>query len=156
MSQLSLYQKDSTAGMSEINTCSIDLILTSPPYWDIIDYKNCNQLGQGLTYKHFMLILKNNIIECMRVLKEDGLAVFVVGDIRKEKNYSGKIGRPRIYPLHSDIIQIFVDMEFDFFQHFIWRKKGVKKGQLKGIIYGSVGSGSLRSMLFRHFFILIF
>lgn len=141
---LLIYKKDSTLNMAELNTASIDLILTSPPYWNIVDYNHPNQLGTGLTYKHFLELLKKNLFECMRVLKEDGFAIFVVGDIRKEGGYSGKNARPRIFSIHSDIIQYFTNMDFDFFQHFIWRKYGVKKGSKEGLIYGSVGTGEFK------------
>ncbi|OEF98850.1 hypothetical protein BHF71_10665 [Vulcanibacillus modesticaldus] len=77
-----IYIKDSTKGMHEVSTASIDLIITSPPYWNLKNYENHpQQLGFGLTYRHFFEILKQNLIESMRVLKEDGIAVFIVGDI---------------------------------------------------------------------------
>lgn len=143
--QLKLFHKDSTKDMSELNTASIDLIITSPPYWNLVDYEFEKQLGYGLTYKHFLLLLKNTLIECMRVLKDDAFAVFVVADIRKRSGYRGKDERPRIYPLHADIINFFLEMDFDFFQHFIWRKQGINKP--KGpIVYGTVGNKEYKGL----------
>lgn len=122
--------------MKELNTGSIDLIVTSPPYWNLIDYDHPKQLGKNISYKQFLYYLKRNLFECMRVLKEDGLACFIVGDIRSGK-YNKK-NRPSIYPLHADLIHFFTEeMDFDLFQHFVWEKYGVKKGEKSKIVYGS-------------------
>ncbi len=134
-----MYNKDSTVGMNEFQTGSIDLIVTSPPYWNIIDYNHPDQLGKGLTYKMFLENLKKNLFECMRVLKEDAFICIVVGDVRTG-DYKQN-GRPRIYSLQSSIIEYFTEeMDFDLFQHFIWEKYGVKKRKGPNI-YGSVGTG---------------
>ena len=139
---LKIFIKDSTKDMSEIDTNSIDLIITSPPYWDIIDYNHPNQLGRGLTYKHFLQLLKSNFLECMRVVKEDSFIAIIVGDIRKGgKEIFNKDERPRVYPFHSDIINYFIEMDFELFQQFIWQKTSVKKGEKGKILYGSRGTG---------------
>ena len=123
--------------MKEIETSSIDLILTSPPYWDIKDYGMNEQLGYGLTYKCYLELLKKNIFECMRVLKDDGFCIFNVADIRKDVS-NRKESRPKIYPIHSDLIQYFISMDFEFASHTIWKKESVKKGEKGKIIYGAV------------------
>jgi len=129
--------------MRELNTGSVDLIVTSPPYWNLVDYDHSEQLGKNMSYKQFLHYLKRNLLECMRILKEDGLACFVVGDIRSRK-YNNK-NRPNIYPLHADLIHFFTEeMDFDLFQHFIWEKYGVKKGEKEGIIYGSTCRGEYK------------
>lgn len=143
--QMLIYQKDSTQDMSEINTASIELVLTSPPYWNIIDYKHNKQLGQGLTYNHYIFMLKKTLLECMRVLKEDAFAVFIVGDIRKSAKYLGKEERPKIFSLHSDIIQYFIEMGFEFHSHIIWKKTSVKKGEKGKILYCPVGKGKYKN-----------
>lgn len=134
---IKIYNKNSIENMKEINTNSIDLVITSPPYWDIKDYKSDEQLGLGLTYKCYLELLKKNIFECMRVLKEVGFCVFNVADIRKNVSKS-KYSRSKIYPIHSDLIQYFISMDFEFFSHTIWKKESVKKGDKGKIIYGSV------------------
>ncbi|ADU29405.1 DNA-methyltransferase [Evansella cellulosilytica] len=136
---LKLYNKDSTVDMNEIQTGTIDLIVTSPPYWNLIDYSHPDQLGKGLSYKMFMKKIKKNLFECMRVLKEDAFICIVVGDVRTGEYKQN--GRPRIYSLQSSLIEYFTEeMDFDLFQHFIWEKFGVKKGNGPNI-YGSVGTG---------------
>jgi len=141
---LKIFIKDSTINMSELDTNSVDLIITSPPYWDAIDYGYPNQLGKGLTYRHFFLLLERNFLECMRIVKEDSFIAIVVGDLRKGGKNFNKNERPKIYPFHSDIISFFIKMDFEFFQHFIWKKPSVKKGKKGKIVYGSVGNGELK------------
>lgn len=137
---LQIFNK-SSEDMNEIQTSSIDLVLTSPPYWDLINYGEKNQVGIGLTYKHYLNKLENILLERMRVLKSDTFIVMIVADIRKQAHYLGGEERPQIYPLHADIIQYFLSMGFQFFQHFIWKKTAINKPKGK-IIYGSVGRGS--------------
>lgn len=134
---IKIYNKSSINNMEDIKTNSIDLILTSPPYWDIKNYNNEQQLGLGLTYRCYIENLKKNMFECMRVLKEDGFCVFNVADIRKNVGDS-KECRPKMYPIHSDIIQYFIGMDFDLYAHTIWKKESVKKGKKGKIIHGAV------------------
>jgi modification methylase len=137
--QIEIYNKDSTKDMSEIRTASIDMIITSPPYWKLVDYNHPNQLGVGLTYRHYIENLKKNLLECMRVLKEDGFAAFIVGDVRQKSKERDKYARPRLFSIQSDIIQYFISMDFELYQHFIWRKMGINKP--RGIIFGARGKG---------------
>lgn len=131
--------------MNEIPTNSIDLIITSPPYWNKVDYKHDKQLGMGLTYRQFLVNLQNNLNECMRVIKEDRFIIIIVADVRTPSGYRSLNERPRLYPLHADIIKMFLDMDFDFFQHFIWRKLGINKPKGK-IVYGTVGSREYKGL----------
>lgn len=137
--------------MSEIKTASVDLIVTSPPYWDLKDYGDPNQLGLGLTYPQFMVILQDHLMDCLRVLKYDGLAVFIVGDIRKKARYDGREDeneRPRLLSMQSDIIQFFNNMGCDLFGHYIWKKTTAKQGIKRNIIYGASGAGELSNYMF--------
>lgn len=129
--------------MGELATGSVDLIITSPPYWNLKDYKHPKQLGKSQTYKHFLYVLKQNLIECMRVLKEDSFACFIVGDIRTSK-YSST-GRPKLYSLQSSLIHFLTEeMDLDLFSHFIWHKYGIKQGEKESIVYGSVCTGEYK------------
>ncbi|MFJ5717290.1 DNA-methyltransferase [Neobacillus sp. NPDC093127] len=146
---LTIYNKDSSR-MSEIKSGTIDLIITSPPYWNLKDYEHPEQLGLNLSYKQYLYQLKKHFYECMRVLKEDAFICINVGDIRSGR-YK-ETGRPRLYSLQSDIINFFTEeMDFDLFQHFIWEKLGVKKGAKSTIIYGSVGKGGYKDFGFPPF-----
>jgi site-specific DNA-methyltransferase (adenine-specific) len=66
---MNLIQGDSSEKLKEIESESIDLILTSPPYDDLRHYSS-------LPFEKFKIIAK----ECFRVLKNDSVMVWVVGD----------------------------------------------------------------------------
>lgn len=134
---MKIYNRSSLDGMVEIVTNSIDLILTSPPYWDLKDYGDNKQLGLGLTYETYLKFLYNNILACSRVLKSDAFCVFNVADIRR--NLRGdKNDRPRVYSIQSYLIREFEKLGLELFSHIIWEKNSVKKGEKGKIIHGSV------------------
>jgi modification methylase len=139
---MDLYIKDSTKDLSEIKTSSVNLVLTSPPYFDIIDYGHKDQLGKGLTYAQFFNKLSDTLNECIRVLKSDGLIVLIVSDIRVPiKLRESEIDRPRIIPFHCDIINYFNKMGMEFYQQTIWQQTSSKKGEKGKIVYGANGEG---------------
>ena len=85
---------------------SIDMIFTSPPYWNIEvkAYGNENeQLGNAETYEDFLNEYTKVVKHCYRVLKPNKYAIFIVGDFRKNKQF---------YPFHKDTIEIFCKVGF--------------------------------------------
>lgn len=48
--------------MSELQDNSIHLIVTSPPYWQLKDYGNDNQIGFNDSYEQYINNLKNKHI----------------------------------------------------------------------------------------------
>lgn len=131
-----IFIKSCLEGMKEINTNSIDLIFTSPPYWDLIDYKNSNQLGLGITFETYLAFMDKFLLSSARVLKFDSFLVINIADIRK--NLSNSLNdRPKIYSIQSHIIPKLKSLGLDFHAHIIWKKKSVKASGKK-IIYGSI------------------
>lgn len=59
--------------MSMIEDNSVNLIVTSPPYWTLKDYENEAQIGLGSnSYDHYISELNKVWKECVRVLAPDG------------------------------------------------------------------------------------
>lgn len=131
-----IYIKSCLNGMNEIETNSIDLIVTSPPYWDLVDYNNCNQLGMGLTFNTYLTYMNTFLLSSSRVLKFDGFLAIIVADIRKNESGSSK-ERPKLYSIQSYIINRLEGLGIDLHAHIIWKKTSVKSSGKK-IIYGSV------------------
>jgi modification methylase len=106
--------------MSEVESESVHLIVTSPPYWTLKKYNEVDgQLGSIQDYGHFLAELEKVIRECFRVLVKGGRFICVVGDVclsRKEN------GRHMVMPLHSDIISICRNCGFDNLAPIIWYK----------------------------------
>lgn len=134
---MKVFIKSCLDGMKEVATNSVDLIITSPPYWDLKDYQEDKQLGLGTTYETYIKYMEDCILGCTRVMKHDGFCVFDVADVRKNFSKS-KDSRPKLYSIQSDIIKIFEKYGIELFSHIIWEKTSIKKGEKRHIIYGSV------------------
>ena len=68
--------------------CSIDLIVTSPPYFQQRDYNNgTSGIGNEKTEQEYLDKLLKVFKECVRVVKDSGLIVFNLGD----KYLNGKL-----------------------------------------------------------------
>lgn len=88
--------------LSWIGSESIQLIVTSPPYWTLKQYnEHPGQLGAIGQYEAFLGELDRVWTECARILVPGGRLCCVVGDVcvsrRKNK------GRHWVAPLHADI-----------------------------------------------------
>jgi len=106
--------------MSEIADETIDLIITSPPYWHLKDYGIENQIGYGQTLHEYLKDLYRVWKECFRVLKEGRRLCINIGD---QFARSIVYGRYKIIPLHSEIIAQCEDIGFDYMGAIIWQKK---------------------------------
>ena len=93
--------------MAKFPNNSIDLIVTSPPYWDKINYKTgCDkELGIGSLedYLDSIYVIGK---ECFRVLKDDSCMVWIIKPIKRNGE---------IYHLGSKISERFVDLGFSHF-----------------------------------------
>ncbi len=67
---------------------SIDMIMTSPPYWQKRQYEN-DGIGMEDTYQEFIENLMNVFSECKRVLKSKGSFWLNMGDSYHNKNLLG-------------------------------------------------------------------
>ncbi len=106
--------------MIETDDESVDLIITSPPYWQIKDYKESNQIGYNQSLHDY---LKNLFVvwsECFRILKPGRRLCINIGD-----QFARAIiyGRYKIIPLHAEVISQCEELGFDFMGSIIWQKK---------------------------------
>lgn len=80
---------------------SVHLVVTSPPYWTLKEYRqHPGQLGHVDDYESFLTELDKVWKECARVLVPGGRVCCVVGDICLPRK---KAGRHHVIPLHADI-----------------------------------------------------
>lgn len=66
--------------MKELSNNSVDLIITSPPYWHLKDYGVKNQIGYGQTLHEYLKDLYRVWEESFRVLKEGRRLCINIGD----------------------------------------------------------------------------
>ncbi|MDB2411878.1 DNA methyltransferase [Litoricolaceae bacterium] len=77
--QFRFYQHSSDQ-MPELDDQSVDLIFTSPPYWNKRTYTTEKELGSESTPKEFVDNLVDHFTDCKRVLKDTGSMFIVIGD----------------------------------------------------------------------------
>jgi modification methylase len=116
-----------------VESGSVHLVVTSPPYWTLKDYNdNDAQLGHMPDYDIFLGELDKVWRECLRVLAPGGRLVVVVGDVclsrRKNK------GRHTVVPLHSSISERARRLGFDPLAPIIWHK-------IANAVFEAEGSG---------------
>jgi len=115
--------------MKEVDDGSVNLIVTSPPYFDLKNYRTsenhdeANQLGSPDNYDEYLNNLNAVWTECLRVLHPDGklciniMPIFLSG---KETEYERRVTKTVI----SDI-ETFIYSTKSAFLHslFIWDKR---------------------------------
>ena len=89
---------DDARELSSIETDSVDLIVTSPPYQDLIDYsKSKDRIGRdlgNLNRDRFLTGMEDVVHQCGRVLKKGCYCYFIQYDITKNGVF---------YPSGSDL-----------------------------------------------------
>jgi DNA modification methylase len=100
---------------------SVHLILTSPPYWTLKEYRQSDgQMGHIENYEAFLAELDRVWTHCFRLLVPGGRLVCVVGDVclsRRKNN-----GRHTVVPLHASIQEHCRQIGFDNLSPIIWHK----------------------------------
>jgi len=106
--------------MIEVKDESIDLIVTSPPYWHIKDYKVSEQIGYGQSLHEYLRDLYRVWKECYRVLQPGRRLCINIGD-----QFARSIiyGRYKVVPLHAEFISQCESIGFDYMGSIIWQKK---------------------------------
>lgn len=72
---------------------SVDLVVTSPPYWQKRDYGHVDQIGQEPTPQAFVASIMACLSEWRRVLRPTGSVFLNVGDTYHKKSLVGIPGR---------------------------------------------------------------
>ncbi len=98
-----------------------DLIVTSPPYFDIVHYSDgMEQIGNFHSYTEFLNETMKVFKECHRVLKPGKYLCVVTSDVRKAKTY---------FPIHIDYVNKLTEIGFRLHQILInvFRTSGASK-----------------------------
>ena len=106
--------------LSWVPNASVDLVVTSPPYWVLKKYEtNERQLGEIVDYEAFLFELDKVCRECARVLVPGGRICCVVGDVCVARR---KEGRHYVMPLHADIQVRARSLGLDCLTPILWFK----------------------------------
>ncbi len=105
--------------MKEIPDESVHLIITSPPYWQLKDYGNGQQIGFNDTYEEYINNLNLVWNECQRVLHKGCRLCINIGDQFARSVY---YGRYKVIPIRAEIIKFCESAGFDYMGAIIWQK----------------------------------
>ncbi|HEX6221190.1 MAG TPA: site-specific DNA-methyltransferase [Acidimicrobiia bacterium] len=104
----------------EIGEESVDLVVTSPPYWTLKKYNDHeDQLGDVADYEQFLDELDQVWRRAYRALVPGGRLVVVVGDVNVARR---AFGRHLVFPLHASIQERCRHLGFDNLAPIIWYK----------------------------------
>lgn len=105
--------------MNDVADESVHLIITSPPYWQLKDYGNGNQIGFNDTYEEYINNLNLVWNECCRILHQGCRLCINIGDQFARSVY---YGRYKIIPIRTEIIKFCETAGFDYMGAIIWQK----------------------------------
>jgi DNA modification methylase len=100
---------------------SVHLVLTSPPYWTLKEYRRSKgQMGFIADYEEFLSELDRVWKQCFYALVPGGRLVCVVGDVCLSRRKND--GRHTVVPLHSSIQEHCRTIGYDNLAPIIWYK----------------------------------
>ena len=105
--------------MKLINDKSVHLVITSPPYWQLKDYGNGNQIGFDDSYEEYINNLNLVWNESFRVLDNGCRLCVNIGDQFARSVY---YGRYKVIPIRTEIIKFCETVGFDYMGAIIWQK----------------------------------
>ncbi len=105
--------------MNVLDDESVQLIITSPPYWQLKDYGTSNQIGYHNSYEHYINNLNLVWNECHRVLSPGCRLCINIGDQFARSVY---YGRYKVIPIRTEIIKFCETIGFDYMGAVIWQK----------------------------------
>ncbi len=87
-----LYNGDTLKSLKELPDESVDLIITSPPYYSLRNYQVDGQIGLEETFEEYLEKMLAITAELKRVLKESGQLWWNMGDCYVGQRWSNKNG----------------------------------------------------------------
>ena len=140
-SEVKIHVADSRELYKYIAPNTVDMVITSPPYWDILlekrtadskeqrDYGDTEaDLGKIRDYEKFLLELRKIFGQVYDVMKPNRYCCIIVMDLRKKN---------RFYPYHMQVTQLMEDIGFIFDDMIIW-DRGQEYNNLRPLGYPTV------------------
>ncbi len=107
--------------MSFLAPESVQLVVTSPPYWTLKEYRDSpGQMGHIRAYEQFLAELDRVWQTCWNALVPGGRLIVVVGDVCLSRRNNN--GRHTVVPLHASIQEHCRVIGFDNLAPIIWHK----------------------------------
>ena len=138
---IKIHVADSRELCKYVSPNSVDMVITSPPYWDILlqkrtadskaqrDYGDTEgDLGKVRDYEKFLLELHKVFEQVYSIMKPKSYCCVIVMDLRKKN---------RFYPYHIQVSQIMEAIGFIFDDMIIW-DRGQEYNNLRPLGYPTV------------------
>jgi modification methylase len=122
-----IYFKSSTK-MDDVEENSVALVVTSPPYFNFVEYGNIG-IGTETEYQNYLDNLELVFQECFRVLIPDGKVCINITNMKARKDVEGK---SFVYPIVADVTKFMQKLGFVFWDEVVWVKGDANNGALKG------------------------
>lgn len=108
--------------MKELADSSVDLVITSPPYWKLKDYGTQNQIGYNDSYEKYINHLNLVWKECYRILSEGSRLCINIGDQFARSVY---YGRYKVIPIRTEMIKFCeaIGLDLIIWEQLFGRKK---------------------------------
>ncbi|MEE1001326.1 MAG: DNA methyltransferase [Bacteroidales bacterium] len=139
--------------LSLIPDKSVHLIITSPPYWQLKDYGNDNQIGFHDSYEGYINNLNMVWAECNRILHDGCRLCINIGDQFARSVY---YGRYKVIPIRTEIIRFCETLGMDYMGAIIWQKQTTMNTTGGGAVMGSFPYPRNGVLKIDYEFILIF
>ncbi len=139
--------------LSLIPDKSVHLIITSPPYWQLKDYGNENQIGFHDSYEEYINNLNIVWSECDRILHDGCRLCINIGDQFARSVY---YGRYKVIPIRTEIIRFCESLKLDYMGAIIWQKQTTMNTTGGAAIMGSFPYPRNGILKIDYEFILIF
>lgn len=139
--------------MSGLVNNSVQLVITSPPYWQLKDYGTEDQIGFHDSYENYINNLNLVWKECYRVLGNGCRLCVNIGDQFARSVY---YGRYKVIPIREEIIKFCENIAFDYMGAIIWQKVTNSNTTGGGIQMGSYPYPRNGILKLDYEFILIF
>ena len=125
---------DCLTELKKIDSESIDMIMTSPPYHNLRVYSNDpHDLSNCESYEEYYYLLGLVVAECERVLKPGGKFVIQFEDYNYTLGRDNKMGQESIT---GAINQMMLDNNFSLYTKTHWRKYSAQRAMMaNGILY---------------------
>lgn len=120
--------------LNQIKDQSVQLIITSPPYWQLKDYGSEKQIGFNDSYEEYINNLNLVWQECNRVLSDGCRLCINIGDQFARSVY---YGRYKVIPIRTEIIRFCESIGMDYMGAIIWQKTTTMNTSGGGAIMGS-------------------
>ncbi len=122
-----IYNEDSRKILNLIMEETVDLVITSPPYWNVLNEKRTadnkeirkysdenKDIGNIEDYRDFLKELQKIFLNVYKVQKRNSFCCVIVMDIRKKDKF---------YPFHIDIVSFMQEIGYLFEDIIIWDRK---------------------------------